>query len=360
MPVYAKARCIACFALAVDCGPGSTNSKGSLPASGPSASTSAGSPSAGYYRTSEPFEGVARDQGFYIETPDYDANDVNASQLIARPGQEALLCYYVSLGNTAEVDIGGFQSWMSAPSGHHFGVYQVGTGTAAATTWPSGTVVECAFGEGNWLYTASTPGVTVGMVMPDHVGLPIAANAQLILNMHFVNPSSGDVYPKVRLNVLRASDVQQRAAVMVSFNTGISVPPATASGPGMQTVSGTCQAPQGAKFFSMSTDTHKHATAATVSFVSGGASTEVVHTGAATQYPSAQVKGTGTDWEHPGIAMWTAPNFLVVRAGDFFTYACSYENDDSNTTITVGHNVTSNEMCMAVGYYFPAGAADCN
>lgn len=50
--------------------------------------------------------------------------------------------------------------------------------------------------------------------------------------------------------------------------------------------------------------------------------------------------------------------FLTVGSGDSFTYQCSYSNPGSNT-LGVGEYAT-NEECLALGYYFPAGTASCN
>jgi hypothetical protein len=328
------------------------------PSSASGGDTDSGAP--GYYRKDGDLAAAAANAGFYIETPNYDANDPNANNLIVMPSQEIFLCYYVTLPNTAEVDIGGFQSWMSPGSSHHFIVYQLGgTGPFAGTPQPSGTISQCRGAGGTWIYATSTPGEVIGMNMPSGVGLPFAASTQLVLNMHFINPGTEVLYPKVKLNVLFAQNVQQKAAVMVSFNTKINVPPATQSGPGTQTVSGTCSAPAGAQFFAMSTHTHKHATAAMVDFLSGGSSSEIVHTGVTQNYPADQLQGSGTDWEHPGVGQWYAPNYLTVNSGDSFTYSCTYENTGS-AAVTVGETAASNEMCMAVGYYFPAGTARCN
>jgi hypothetical protein len=145
------------------------------------------------------------------------------------------------------------------------------------------------------------------------------------------------------MNFLYAQNVQYKAAAMVSFNFNINVPPATASGPGTQTVSGTCRAPAGSKFFAFTTHTHKHATAADVTYTTNGQTTNIVHT---------------VDWEHPDVGLWHAPDFLTVQQGDTFTYSCSYQNDGSSA-VTVGETAASNEMCMAIGYYFPAGSAAC-
>jgi hypothetical protein len=369
---------VACFALClsagiVGCSAGASPKAGSSSpaAAAPTASNNSGGVAAdaapppprqaGYYSDGgTDLAAVAADSGFYIETPDYNASDPSASNLIVQPGQEIFLCYSVTLPNTTEADVGGFQSWMSPGSSHHFIVYQLGgTGAFGGTPQPNGTVSTCRFAGGTWVYATSTPGVVVGMNMPDGVGLPFAAATNIVLNMHFINPGTTTLYPKVKLNILLAANVQYKAASMVSFNTRINVPPATASGPGTQTVSGTCTAPAGSKFFTMSTHTHKHATAAAVNFVSGGVSQEIVHTGSTQTYPVDQQQGTGTDWEHPGVGLWNGPDYLTVNAGDSFTYSCTYENTAS-TAVTVGETAASNEMCMAVGYYFPAGTARCN
>ena len=73
-----------------------------------------------------------------------------------------------------------------------------------------------------------------------------------------------------------------------------------------------------------------------------------------------QEQGSGVDWEHPGVGAWNAPSFLTTAAGDSFKYSCAYENT-SSTPVTVGETAASNEMCMAVTYWFPAslGAASC-
>jgi hypothetical protein len=297
--------------------------------------------------------------GIQLETPDYDANNVNAAHMIVQPNQEIFLCYYITLPNKTELDVGQFQSWMSPGSSHHFIVYEEKGGSVLnATPQPSGSIQSCGVASGNWVYATSTPGAIVSSTMPAGVGLPFAAGEQIVLNMHFINTGSTALYPKVKLNILTAKNVQYKAGALVSFNTSINVPAATPSGPGKQTVNGTCTVTAGSKIFSMSTHTHKHATAALVNFVSGGVSQEIVHTGITATYPAEQRNGTGTDWEHPGVSLWKGPDFLTANSGDSFTYSCSYENTASSA-VTVGETAASNEMCMAVGYYYPAGTVSC-
>ncbi|HLK39200.1 MAG TPA: hypothetical protein VKU41_20705 [Polyangiaceae bacterium] len=330
---------------------GSSGSTSGRSSSGSSAGSSSGGVGAGDGGSSSDLAPPAAGTGIQIATPDYKAGDPNASQMIVQPGQEIFLCYYVTLPNQ-QVEVGAFQSWMSPGSSHHFIVFQGGNQT-------NGTIQSCPIGIGQWIYATSTPGQVVGMNMPQGVGYPFPASTQLILNMHFINTTSGPLVPKVKLNIVYATNVQYQAAAMVSFNAKINVPAATAAGPGTQTVSGTCTAPAGSKFFVMSTHTHKHATAAIVTYTHLGQTQEIVHTGTTSTYPADQEQGTGTDWEHPGVGQWGAPNFLTVQSGDSFGYSCAYSNPGS-TPVTVGETAASNEMCMAIGYYYPAGSTSCN
>lgn len=270
-------------------------------------------------------------------------------QIVVQPGQELFLCYYRTLPNTAAIDLGAFQSWMTPGSSHHFILYRVGAGSSSQLgfTFPSrpdNTLQSCSFGGGTWMYATSLSGEVIEMNMPTGVGLPLPASATVMLNMHFINPGTTPAYPQVKLNLLYAHDVQYKADAMVSFNSQINVPPATETGPGTQTVSGNCTVTAGSKFFAMTTHTHKHGVKTTIDLVRGGTTTTLVDT---------------TDWEHPDVGVWDAPNFLTTQVGDSFKYSCSYVNS-SNSSVVVGDTAATNEMCMSIGYYFPAGSWTCN
>jgi hypothetical protein len=278
----------------------------------------------------------ASGQGYQIATP------VNG--ITVQPGQESFLCYYKDLPNTSTVNIGSYQSYMTPGSSHHFITYEVGSGSAGGFgSEPDGTLVSCQFGGGTWMYATSLAGQIIEMKMPDGVGLPLNAGTQVMLNMHFINPGSTAANPQVKLNLNTVENITYKAAAMYSFNTSIDVPAATALGPGTQTVSGTCTAPVGSNFFVMTTHTHKYATVTKVNYLHDGQTYNIVDT---------------TDWEHPDVGVWDAPNFLTVQPGDSFTYSCSYSNSTS-TPVLVGDTAATNEMCMEIGYYFPAGSASC-
>jgi hypothetical protein len=290
--------------------------------------------------------------GLQIATPPYASGDPNASQMIVQPGQEVTLNYFVTL--PAAVDVGTFQSWLSAPYGYELRVLlNTGPGTKPA----SGTITTSS-ANGGLIYGAMTSGKLVSMCMPPSVAYRLPAGTQLVLYMHFINVGTSVGYPSVKLNLLYATGVSYAAATMVSFNAAIDVPAATAQGPGTQSVNGTCSAPVGSNFFFMTTRTHGHATAAFVDFVHAAASQEVVHTGTTASLPADELAGTGSDWSNPGVGTWTSP-FLTVGAGDSFTYHCSYSNPGT-LPVTVGGNANANDLCMAIGYFFPPGTAVCN
>src|SRR5581483_5969270 len=122
------------------------------------------------------------------------------------------MCFYRTVPNTTTVDIGKFQSWMTPGSSHHFIAFELG-GSSGSTfggfafpTQADGTLQSCYFGGGTWMYATSLPGQIIEMKMPDGVGLPLTSGTQIMLNMHFINPSSSDAQPQVKLNVIYAQN----------------------------------------------------------------------------------------------------------------------------------------------------------
>ena len=272
--------------------------------------------------------------GFQIVTPD------NAFTI--QPNTEAYYCYYKTIPGNASINVGAFQSWMTQYASHHFILF-TGTGGADGTV-SGGSVSGGGLGcvpQGNWVYATSTSGQIIELKMPDGVGLPMPASQMLIFNIHLINTGSTAISPKIKLNVLYAKNVTSTAGAMVSFNAGIAVSPG-----GMQDVTGGCSPPAGSKFFAYTTHVHRHggstATGAftDVNLLRGGATTNLVHS---------------TDWESPDVALWNAPNYLTVQSGDEFQYDCHFVNKDA-TEVTFGETAATGEMCMSIGYYFPAGA----
>jgi hypothetical protein len=325
-------------------GAGPSNTGGTIPVGGagsggvnPATGGAAGTGAAGAAGNN----GMGCGQGTFCTTDDHlDApaaadgfQIVSPSSISLIPGQEQFLCYYKDVPGGA-VDVGGFRALMTKGASHHFIVFQGSGGV-------DGSLQSCAFGSGAWIFATSKSGLVVGLDMPPGVGLPFNAGTSLVLNMHLVNTGIDVSKPVIKLNVLFAKDVKYKAAAAYSAlspNLSINVPPL-----GTQTVRGTCTVPAGSNFFLWTTHTHKYATNVDINYVSGGKSERIVQT---------------TDWENPGTRTWGPNNFLTTKAGDSFQYACSYKNPNS-FAVTFGETAASNEMCMAIGYFFPAGAFSC-
>ena len=265
----------------------------------------------------------AAGEGFQIVTP--------PGMFTVQPGQETFSNYCAVLPNTAEFDVGRMQSWMPPGSSHELYVFEGPAGNG------------CDPGNASWIFAASIPGTIVELKMPDGVGVPLQPGTQITLSMHFINTTTTVEQPQVKLNLFGTSNLRYKAAAMVSFNVMIDIPGATAAGPGVQTVKGTCTAPAGANFFAIGTHTNSRATVADVDFYSGGTTTNIVHT---------------TDWQNPDVGVWPVSPFLPVGTGDQFTYSCTYANSGT-TPVRVGESQAFNELCMTVGYFFPAGSAAC-
>jgi hypothetical protein len=266
------------------------------------------------------------DQGYQISTPVFDLN----------PGDEVFKCFHVQMPNTAEFDVGEWESQMTAGS-HHFILYKNDGDTA-----PSGQLdnAGCTLGFGGptWLYTSGTP--HAHMPMPDAVAMPVAANERVVFDMHYINTTASVIHANVTLNMYKVKAAKfQIAQALVSFNTGIFIPPN-----GTQTVGGDCTPPPGVNFFIMGTHTHRRGVDAKITRV-GGANETLVET---------------TNWDNPTPGVWETPPYLTFGAGEKFHYSCSYQND-RNAYTTVGTSAANNEMCMAITYFFPAtSGGSCN
>jgi hypothetical protein len=263
--------------------------------------------------------------GFQIQTPPIEIG----------PGEEATYCYYATIPISAEAGIKKWTSKMTAGS-HHMIVFFTQT-----ETQPAGTLANCG-GEGGgapggglssvpvWAYAAQMADQTAEM--PAGVGLTVAANQPAMIQMHYLNTADTPLMATVTLNgeTYGPGESYMKAGAFVTYNTLINLPPNSAG-----STQGSCTVPPDARFFVMSTHAHKHALETKVS-------------------DGATVVFQSTNWEHPGAKDWPAEPFYTFASGKL-TYQCDYYNATS-TFVKTGPT-TDDEMCMAVGYFFPATAS---
>jgi hypothetical protein len=226
------------------------------------------------------------------------------------------------------------------PGSHHFILYRADSDTSAANTLASAGCTV-GFGGPTWLYTSGTPHSR--LPFPDGVAMELASDQRMLFDMHYINTGTNPMQVHVTLNVNKVQAEQfQKAQAQVSFNFGINIPAM-----GTQTVGGDCTPPAGAKFFIMSTHTHRRGIEATITrkLANGMLGEELVKT---------------TNWDAPTAGLWMTAPYLTFAQGEKFHYQCKYQND-LNQTVSVGTSAATNEMCMAITYFFPAtSGGSCN
>lgn len=260
-------------------------------------------------------------EGFRIQTP----------PITIEAGQEITYCYYTTIDIARNMGIKRWSSTMT-PGSHHLIVFFQNHGKADGTIDQS-----CSVGGGGisnlpvWTYSAQTP--TNEAVMPAGIGMQVDQGQQVFVQMHYFNATDAAIQASVTIDAeaYAAAESFTPAAAYVTYNTNINVP---AGSTGM--AQGTCAVPQGAKFFTLSTHSHRFSTLTRVT-------------------DGSDMVFESTQWEHPGQRLWASAPFFSF-ASNQLTYRCEY-NNTSGQPVREGDSAQTDEMCMAVGYYFIEGAS---
>jgi hypothetical protein len=258
------------------------------------------------------------------------------SKAVAIPaGKEITYCYYFKTSNTVMLPIQSWKSHMS-PGSHHMILYFTKT-----EQQPEGTLtVNCGGGTGLaadvWTYSSQVEDQEFHMPGNDGTGLPLA---QLVppgqpayIQMHYLNATDHEISAHVELNGNAYADgtTVRGAAPFITYKVQIAIDAAQGS---KASVTGTCSVSSNLKFFTMSTHVHKQ-----------GVRTAVKDGGT--------MVFESTDWEHPGSTSWDAAPFFSFASGTL-TNQCDYLNATGTMQpIVQGPSAATNEMCMAVGYFF--------
>jgi hypothetical protein len=258
-------------------------------------------------------------QGFQVVTPVIEL----------QPGAEVTYCYYTRMPNTEMVGVKQWESKMT-PGSHHMIVYFTQTELK-----PAGTLTQdgCGAGLGVWTYSAQEP--SVQFAMPKDIGMTVPGGQPAFIQMHYLNATDKVLPVRVTLNALTYAPTETftPAAAFVTYNSNISIPGGTPNVPGLASAGGDCTVSPSAKFFTMSTHAHKQAVKTEIS--DGG-----------------QMLFSSTDWEHPGARTFADAPFYSFTSGKL-TYRCDYKNP-TGRRIEDGDSAVTDEMCMAIGYSFPA------
>jgi hypothetical protein len=244
-------------------------------------------------------------------------------------GEETTKCWYFEAPNNVDLAVTRWESQMT-PGSHHMIVF-----LTDSPQQPHGTITDdCGIGAGGgsvWSYSAQTP--YADQQLPEGVGMGVRPGQAGFIQMHYLNASDGPLSAHVTLNVHTYAEGTQYipAAPFITFHAGISIPPMSNG-----TAQYTCNVPTDRDFYVLGMHTHKQAVH--METRNGGATGELVF--------------ESDNWSDPGGEEWLTAPFYRFTSGQLY-YRCEYYNP-TNRTITTGDSAATDEMCMSVGYMFPA------
>ena len=282
-------------------------------------------------------DGGPADAAIIVEPPTFT---VVSPTINVTAKSDRTYCYYFHMPNAANVSI---KKWASHLTD---GATQLTLFLTGSDKQASGTISGAPCGlmtnQDSVVWSYSTDTADAEMVLPADdgtgrpVGMAVRAGQPAILQIHVVNPGDQPISAHVELAGYAHPDgiAVTLAAPYVTYKVNIDLPAASSPAtPTSDTVFGVCAVDPAAKFFSISIHTFKQA----------------IHT-------FVKDKDTmvfdNVNWQNPRPASWDTTPFFSF-ASQKISYQCEYANPNSYR-IQTGDLAATDEMCVTVGYYFPA------
>jgi hypothetical protein len=233
---------------------------------------------------------------------------------------------------------------------HHFLLYETAytsiptqkdDGTPVTLLDPSG-VFDCTSGPTQgWTVTKLVGGSQNGMGesmldFPDGVALKVSPGAVLLMNTHYINTSPAAIQPDVRINLYTIPDAQvmQEGDVLFLYNAFIKAPAQAMSDARMR-------CPIRSDITLTNFQSHMHAR---------GVGYQASIVGEAMPFY------TSSSWENVPVEQFQGGKTL--KAGSVIDYQCDYDNPAPNDVYQ--GPTTKDEMCMAIGSFYPKDPATAN
>jgi hypothetical protein len=251
------------------------------------------------------------------------------------PGEETHWCQYTRLpeGKGSGVSVTGYTwSWENM---HHWALYRT------TADLPKDVKLDQPFdcfqpdamkyAEPASLVLAG--GATGEQLFPEGTGFAFKSSEVVIVQAHTVNTSSSDVTAKLSmtLNVADPASVPMPLGLIQFYDPYIVVPALSPAKAAMR-----CAIPQDMTILFGTTHEHTRGTGVQVFLDPAG--------GARAEKPFLE----STSWEHPTVL--ASP--MEVKKGAHIRTSCDYLGDKND--VFQGQNKVNSEMCMFIGYYYPA------
>jgi hypothetical protein len=251
------------------------------------------------------------------------------------PGEETHWCQYTRLpeGDGTGVSVTGYTwSWENM---HHWALYR------ATADLPADVKLDEPFDcfkpdAMKYAQPASlvlAGGATGEQIFPEGTGFAFKAGEIVIVQAHTVNTSSSDLVAKLdmTLKVADPAAVPSPLGLIQFYDPYIVVPALSPARAAMR-----CAVPQDMTVLFATTHEHTRGTGVQVFLDPAD--------GPRADKPFLE----STSWEHPTVI--DGP--MKVSAGSFIRTSCDYLGDKGD--VFQGQNKVSSEMCMFIGYYYPA------
>ena len=258
--------------------------------------------------------------------------------ITVQPGEENTQCIVVPLGNAQAVHVNQIHDVLSDGS-HHMIVYQSNDTTPQATPFDCQPFVDTLDpSKGQTLIVTQKKDDL--LQLPPGVGVTLAANQMVRIELHYINPTPTPLQVTATTNLITMDDADYKDEMGFLFigDPDISIPPnsSTTLGPIFFSLPSDYA---NVNFFAITGHEHKLGTDVKVSLAS-----------------SASDPGTPVydvpDW------LWSEPTTVQadppfqVPSGGGFTFTCDWTNT-GDTTVSFGESA-NNEMCFFWAYYYPS------
>ena len=267
------------------------------------------------------------------DTP--SASDVEISmELTVKPGEELHQCQFVTIPSDTDINVVKISHEYTKGS-HHFLVYMTDLDSIPADMQGQ---ADCVRGDEPYmlhtrglLYGAQSPAGS--FPLPEGVGFQLKAHQVLMLQAHYINPSSQPIAAKVkaRFGTAPADKIQQQAGFLLFYDPFIFVPPKGSASSGIR-----CPVPNDVNLIAGFTHYHQRGRQMQV-WLDPGMSSQ-----------SAAPFFATRDWEHPED--FHGP--MAIKAGSVVRIQCDFTNLDG-VDVFQGPNAATSEMCVFAGLYYP-------
>jgi hypothetical protein len=287
---------------------------------------------------------------FYTSAP--GGPDLRPIRFVARAGHlkvgsEKQSCFPVTFPRDQATDVGHVEMFVHGGS-HHVHLYRPVTGPVYYPT------KDCPFAINFdlWELVTATQNASLNWRLHPGVGISFSPREPLLIQTHFVNTGvlkvKGQAHAKIVLHPMDPATVTAHGGALFAQDRTVVVPP------GLTTKSSGCAltgpASDNRPMTVMALTGHYHFR---------GVKFEVWRT---------LVDGTRGDlvYDHDGYAdpefKQFQPGELVLQPGEGLEWACTWQNDTTDT-FKFGPNTQKNEHCNLFGFYYPTDtpreAIDC-